>query len=67
MGAVAASEDAISVLAKRRHLAAVGVTRGTAARVQDMAVDIGVMGCRDCRMSKVQKIDGWWSVRDINW
>jgi hypothetical protein len=48
MGAVAASEDAISVLAKRRHLAAVGVTRGTAARVQDMAVDIGVVGCRDC-------------------
>jgi hypothetical protein len=47
MGAIAASEDTISVLANRRHRAAVGVTRGTAARVQDMAVDIGVVGCRD--------------------
>lgn len=33
--------DTISVLACLRHSFAVDVTRGTAARVQDMAVDIG--------------------------
>lgn len=57
IGTAAASADTASVLANRRHLVALNVTRGAAARVQDMAVDIGVVGCRACRMSKLQKID----------
>jgi hypothetical protein len=56
IGAIAASAATVSVLAYRRHLVALYVIRGTAARVQDMAVDIGVMGCRDCPLSKLQKL-----------
>jgi hypothetical protein len=58
MGTVADSVDTVSVLANRRHLAALDVTRGTAARVQDMAEDIGVVGCRECSMSGSRKSMG---------
>ena len=54
----AASTGTASVLANLRHLVALDVTRRTAARVQDMVVDIGVVGCRACRVSKLRKIDG---------
>jgi hypothetical protein len=53
IGGVAVPVDTASVLANRRHLEAPYVARGTAARVHDMAVDIGVVGCRECRMSKL--------------
>jgi len=46
IGGFAASTATASVLANRRHIEACNVARGTAARVQVMAVDIGVAGCR---------------------
>lgn len=58
IGAATASMGTVSVLAYLRHLETLDVTRGTAARVQDMAVDIGVVGCRVCRSSELQKIEG---------
>jgi hypothetical protein len=42
------------MLANRRHLEAVDVRRGTAARVLDMAVDMSAVGCRECQMSRLK-------------
>jgi hypothetical protein len=53
IGGVAVPVDTASVLANRRHREALYVARGTAARVHDMAVDIGDVGCRECRVSKL--------------
>jgi hypothetical protein len=58
IGGFAPSTDTASVLANRRHAEALNVTRGTAALVHDMVVDIGVAGCRGYQMSNVQKIVG---------
>jgi hypothetical protein len=54
IGAAVACAGTASMLANRRHLKAVDVRRGTAARVLDMAVDMSAVGCRECQMSRLK-------------
>jgi hypothetical protein len=49
MGECTVSTATASVLANRRHRAALIVARGIEARVQDRAVDMAEVGRRGCR------------------